>query len=92
MSNYLLSYDLSKPNRNYEDLHKFLRSQVNWANALESVWFVQTSLSALDFAKEALKHMDADDHLLVTPVSGSPAWYNLDPKVETWLEETKLAA
>jgi hypothetical protein len=92
MGTLLISYDLSKPNRNYEELHKFFRSHANWAKPLESVWFVKTNLSAFEFAEQALKHMDTDDHLLVTPVSGSAAWYNLDPKVSTWLTETTLAA
>lgn len=92
MGTLMVSYDLSKPNRNYEELHKFLRSQVDWCKPLESVWFVKTHLSAYDFAGAALKHMDADDHLLVTPVHGNSAWYNLDPRVVEWLKETTLAA
>lgn len=90
MSTYLVSYDLSK-HRNYEDLHEFLRSQVDWAKPLESVWIVKTHLSMLEFVDAALKHMDADDHILATPYSGVAAWYNLKPDVEEWLNRPRAA-
>lgn len=92
MSTYLVSYDLSKPGRNYEDLHEFLRSQADWAKPLESVWIVKSHLSALEFVNAALEHMDANDHIFVTPFTGAAAWYNITPDVEEWLQSPRAAA
>lgn len=91
MGTFLVSYDLSKPTRNYEDLHEFLRSQVNWAKVLESVWIVRSNLSALGFVDAALEHMDADDHIFVTPYTGVAAWHNLDSDVVEWLKRRRAA-
>lgn len=91
MGTFVVSYDLSKPNRNYDELHKFLRSQQNWAKVLESVWIVKTNLSALEFVNAALSHMDADDHIFATPYTGVAAWHNLDPDVVTWLRSPRVA-
>jgi hypothetical protein len=90
MSYYMVSYDLSNPGRNYDDLHKFLRSQADWAKPLESLWIVESNLTALEFVNAALEHVDRNDHILVTPFSGSAAWYNLDPKVADWLNRTRV--
>lgn len=91
MSTYLVTYDLSKPGRNYEDLHKFLRSHTDWAKVLESVWIIKTNLSALELVNAALKHMDANDHIFVTPYTGAAAWHNLSSDVADWLKRPRAA-
>ena len=88
---YLVSYDLSKPIRHYEELHKFLRSHTDWAKVLESVWIVESDLTQLELVNAALKHMDADDHIIATPYTGAAAWYNLSPEVEAWIQKTRVS-
>ncbi|MGW8815513.1 hypothetical protein [Gordonia terrae] len=92
MPTFIVSYDLSKPGRNYDGLHEFLKSLDNWAKPLQSVWIVQTYMTANTLAQKALKHMDANDHLLVTPYVSGSVWYNLDPRVDGWLRAVERAA
>jgi hypothetical protein len=88
---YMVSYDLSKPNRDYKKLHEFLRTFPNWAKVLESVWFVTTNLTAYQVAEKVLQHLDSDDHLVVTEIRFPAAWYNLDSDVEDWLKRSLAA-
>lgn len=87
MGMYLVSYDLSEPNRDYTKLIAFIKSQTDWANVLESVWFVESPKTAFGLAEQLMGYIDSDDHLMVTPVSvGQTVRYNLDPRVETWMK------
>jgi len=95
MGTYLVSYDLSKPHRGYEELETYLRSNPDWARVLQSVWFVQTQLTARALAEEVARRVDSDDHFVVTPlftpVGQYSVWYNLDPQVDAWLKRPNAA-
>lgn len=87
MTTFLVSYDLSKPGRDYSGLFEVLRGFSNWAKALESVWFVDSHLTTVGVRDWIWKVMDSNDHLLVTNLKdGDSAWYNLDADVSTWLK------
>lgn len=85
MARFMVSYDLSKPGRNYEDLYKVLKS-FDHVRPLESVWFLWSSLSREAIREKIKAALDPNDHLLVTSITYS-AWYNLKPEVGKWLED-----
>lgn len=88
MSTHLVSYDLSAPGRDYSTLHTFLKSQSSWARVLESVWYVDTSLSTTALRDKLKSLIDANDHLLVVNVGRAAlAWYNLDNEVASWFHK-----
>ena len=59
---------------------------------LESVWFVQSTLTAHALAQKVLECVDSDDHFVVTPVVGRQSvWFNLDPQVDAWLKRQSAA-
>lgn len=62
---YVISYDLSKPNRNYEDLHEELKKSSSWWHYLESTWLIYTNESASELYNRLSKHIDKDDRLLI---------------------------
>lgn len=78
MANYLISYDLDKPGKDYKDLLAFLR-QIGATRILESVWLLKSNLSheALRDQIRANGRMDSSDRILVAGLSGAAAWYNL---------------
>lgn len=84
---YMVTYDLSQPDRDYEKVKELMKSQPHWAHVLESVWFVKTSLSANQLAQKVRSCVDQSDHFIVSPVdiSGS-CWFNLDAEVSDWLQ------
>ena len=42
MSAYIITYDLSQPGRNYDDLYARIKSYGAWARITESSWAVVT--------------------------------------------------
>jgi hypothetical protein len=70
MAVYSISYDLHNPGQNYEDLHEAIKDFGGWWHHLESTWLVDTSSSASDIAEELYPHLDSNDELLVTRLSG----------------------
>jgi len=60
-----VTYDLSQPGRNYEQLIAALKAYPSWWHHLESTWFIVTPKSAADVRDELWKLLDRNDKLLV---------------------------
>jgi hypothetical protein len=87
---FLVSYDLRQPGRSYAALHQAIKALGSWAHPLESVWTVQSSLSAVQIRDSLVRHIDRNDGLLVTRLAGEAAWHGINhQEVENWLR-TKL--
>lgn len=86
MAVYLVSYDLSSPKRNYNDLYKRLESYDEWAHIMQSTWCIETTRSATDVRDHLKKVIDADDHLIVVEFGASWAsWLNSD--MNDWIKK-----
>src|SRR4051794_39702553 len=86
MANYAINYDLSKPGRNYQGLIDAIKSYGAWAHVLQSSWVVRSPRTAAQVRDDLLQHIDANDKLVVSTVTGEAAWFNLDVKVSEWLQ------
>lgn len=84
MAKYEVSYDLRKPGRNYDSLYSRL---ADWkaARALQSVWIIETDNSAVAIRDDLAKHIDANDGLLVTGLTGEAAWQRLEGTSDQYL-------
>ncbi len=87
MDSYLVSYDLRKPGRNYDELYDELKSFANWAHPLESLWVVVSEQSSTQIRDRLWRWLDENDGLLVVKSSNSGAWIGLSQKVSEWLKE-----
>ncbi len=86
MNIHLVSYDLRAPGRNYQNLHDYLDSFPSWAKPLESVWLIETTLTAAQLRDGAVKHIDTNDQIFVVEVTKQPAaWKNLATNVINWI-------
>lgn len=83
---HAISYDLSKPGRNYDDLYRTIKSLGGWCHALESTWIASTTLTAKEVRDRLRSVIDGDDHLLVTEMTGDWASYNLSSEQVQWLK------
>ena len=88
----LISYDLDKPDRNYDGLGdeiKKLNSTADYARVLESVWLVQTELSVNEVLLRLQGVTDPGDGLLVVKVSAPFAAQKLRGttigRIQEWL-------
>ncbi|WP_439592385.1 hypothetical protein [Microbacterium sp.] len=78
MTSYLVSYDLRAPGRNYDDLLKYLRSLPYSAKPLESLWLVETTMTAVELRDSLSRLVDKGDGIMVAKTSGEAAWRNVD--------------
>lgn len=87
MNTILISYDLKKPGKDYQNLWDHLKSYGIWARPLESVWLIKTSLSAEGVRNAALQHIDVNDKILMVDVtSKTSAWKNMTTEVSDWIK------
>ena len=65
---YLVSYDLKKPDRNYQGLFGVLMKFSGWWHFLESTWLIKTEEDANSIFEKLKPHIDQDDSLLIIMV------------------------
>lgn len=87
MTSYLVSYDLSAPGRNYDELIAHLKSYGTYSHALESTWVIVTDKSSNEVRDAATKYLDANDKLLVLKLSGAGSWRGLRASTTEWLKK-----
>ncbi len=64
----LVSYDLSKPGRDYSGLHDVLKGCDGWWHYLDSTWIVITTNTPDELSEKLRKHLDGNDSLLVIEI------------------------
>lgn len=86
--NYLVSYDLNKSGKNYDGVSDAIKNASNgkWCHPLESVWIIQSSLSAKGIFDRIAPFIDSDDRLLVAGMT-SEWWGYLDSSVSDYIKE-----
>lgn len=79
MSVFIVSYDLRAPGRNYEPLWARLRQFVH-AKPLESVWLIDTQMSAVQLRNDLERFLDRNDRLIAAQLAGPSAWTDSLPQ------------
>lgn len=87
MAVYAISYDLHDPGQDYDDLHEAIKDFGAWWHHLESTWLVDTSSSTSDIRDELKDHLDSNDELLVTRLSGGWASWGISDSGNEWLHD-----
>lgn len=87
MSTYVISYDLAKPGRNYEELYDEIKSLGAWWHHLQSTWLVSTALTASQIRDHLKAKIDPNDKLLVLETGRSWASFGLSDSANDWLRK-----
>lgn len=83
---YTISYDLNRPGKDYPKLYDTIKSLGSWCHPVDSTWYVDTTLTAVQVRDTLQSVVDASDQILVS-VAGAPgAWANLKDEVSKWLQ------
>lgn len=85
MASRLISYDLSKPGRNYDDLYEAIKALGTWWHCLESVWIVETGKTCGQVRDELSPHLDSNDKLAVFTLQGGWATTGMSKDCNDWL-------
>lgn len=87
MATYIVSYDLRAPDKDYEKLTEYLKSQSAWWHYLGSTWVIVSDLTAVQLRNEIRAHCDANDRILVISAGGTAAWDGFPTKANEWLKK-----
>lgn len=89
MKTYLISYDLGSPENinDYIKISEAIRSHLNWAKVLQSVWIVKTNRSRQEIFNVIKNTIDSNDKILIIEVTSDWIAYGLSAEVVKWLRE-----
>ena len=76
MTSKIITYDLCKQGRNYDELYAAIKECNGWARVAESVWFVKTNMSCKELRDKLLSKIDYNDRIFVAELTGVAAWHN----------------
>ena len=88
MASYIITYDLSKPDRDYHGLYKRIKGISSvWAHISESSWLVVGDNLTSVFIRDTLTpNIDSNDKLFVARLTGEAAWRGLSQKQTDWIK------
>ena len=86
ITNYLVSYDLNKPGKDYSGVHKAIQNASTgvWCKPLESVYIIQSNLTSEGVYDKVHPFLDANDRILVVGLTGDYCGY-LDNDIVKYL-------
>ncbi len=88
MAAFMISYDLNTPGQDYKELLDAIRAYgVTW-HCLDSTWIVIHPGPATAIRDNLVKHIDANDRLIVARLTGEAAWSpsGFSKECEDWLQ------
>ena len=68
MTLYIISYDLTQPDRDYSGLYGAIEGFNTWWHYLESTWIVKTTDSPDEIFEKLKPYVDENDNLLIVGV------------------------
>lgn len=89
MNNYLISYDLHSPHRDYSTLIEKIKTAPYWARVNESAWFIKSPLTPMQLINVLEQTVDHNDVIFVAEMKNC-AWTKSLPQniqehiVNTW--------
>jgi len=86
MGAYSITYDLSKPGRDYEGLYEAIKGTGTWWHYLESTWIVKTNLTPSQIWQHLQPHTDENDSILIIEIRDNVSGW-LPKKAWEWIHE-----
>ncbi len=86
----LISYDLRglESHSDYMLVIDYLKSFIDWAKPLKSLWFIETGKDPSVVRNEIMRITDLNDGLLVMDVTGANwATFGIKKSVTDWMKE-----
>lgn len=89
MKTYLITYDLTSPESlpDYSRLAQAIKSHLNWAKLMQSVWLVKTTRSKNEIMDIMKRATDSNDKILIIEVTNDWISYNLPGDVINWMQK-----
>lgn len=81
----IVTYDLSQPGQNYENLLVLIKEYDSWAKLGGSSYLILTSDAPVEVRDKLNKALDSNDKLFVAKIMSPSAWYGLPEEVSNWI-------
>ena len=88
MTIYIISYDLTKPERDYKGLYEAIKSFGTWWHYLESTWLIKTNDTPSKILESLKSHIDKDDNLLIIEAGKKHSGW-LPKKAWDWIKRNE---
>lgn len=82
---YIITYDLRKPGRNYQELLKKIKYSPAWARLGGSAYVVVSEQTPVQIRNHLQSALDQNDKLFVGVLNTPAAWVGLGDEVSQWL-------
>lgn len=87
MAILLVTYDLRAPGRNYDPVHTYLK-QFTYCKGMESLWLIETSLSAPQVRDALMTVIDKNDRVFVLQLFKNNDWGSYGYGCADWLNSS----
>ncbi|ADY20325.1 hypothetical protein P4U05_17105 [Bacillus paranthracis] len=71
MTAYLISYDLNKSGKKYNELYESLKSYEHYWHYLDSTWIIKTDETTQQIFEKIKVNLDDDDTLLIIEIKNN---------------------
>ncbi len=85
MNKHIVTYDLCKPNRDYDSIIGAIEAYSDNCRLTESCWLISTYDTAKEVRDYLMKFIDSDDKLAVIKLGDDWATIRIDKKATDWL-------
>jgi hypothetical protein len=86
---YIVTYDLSNPGRNYENLLKRIKTYSGWARLGGSAYLISTDQNTVQIRDYLTPALDTNDKLYVGRMANEAAWRGLGDDVSNWIKDNQ---
>jgi len=87
-NNLHISYDLHKPDKNYQAIIAKIKTLGNWAKIHYSYWFVDSGYTAAQARDAIWEAMDSDDSVYVVDATNNvAAWQNINEEASAFIRD-----
>ena len=88
-NNLHISYDLKKPDKNYEQVIAAVKKLGSWAKIHYSFWYVKSEFAAEQARDYLLKSIDSNDSIYVADcTNNNAAWHNIPQDSSTFIRDS----
>lgn len=85
MSNFIVTYDLLAPDKDYEELISAIKDYGTYSKVTESCWIIKSSKSSSQILEHLKNHIDFNDRLFVAQLTRDVSWHKIMSS-EKWLQ------
>lgn len=83
---YFVTYDLKKPDRDYDDLIKEIKSFGTWWHQTGSAWVIITSKTTAEVRDYLMQFIDSNDKLFVVQIQKNWAAVGFNEQEYSWMK------